>query len=221
MTLIDGTSIEWFGHDAFRLHCAEKVIYIDPFNVSAQSAKANLIFITHEHFDHCSLDDIKKIATLDTTIITITECQSKISKLMFKKFVLVEPNKDYVVDGVQFSTIPAYNLNKFRSPNVQFHPKTDNHVGYIITITNKKVYHSGDTDAIPEMLILKNIDVALVPVSGTYALTADEAADAVNIFKPKLAVPMHWGSIVGSRADAERFKQLCRVPVQILDAVKE
>lgn len=221
MTFIDGISIEWFGHDAFRLHCAEKVIYIDPFNVPAQSAKADIIFVTHEHFDHCSLDDIKKIATQNTTIVTILECQSKISKLMFKKFVLVEPNKDYVIDGIQFSTIPAYNINKFRSPNVQFHPKTDNHVGYIMTIANKKIYHSGDTDATPEMQSLKNIDIALVPVSGTYSMTADEAADAVNTFLPKCAAPMHWGSIVGSRADAERFRQLSKVRVEILEKTNE
>ncbi|MBI4141272.1 MBL fold metallo-hydrolase [Candidatus Woesearchaeota archaeon] len=221
MANIDGISIEWFGHDAFRINSDDKIIYIDPFNVSAQSVKADVIFVTHEHFDHCSLDDIKKIATQNTTIVTVPECQSKISKLVFKKFVLVEPNKKYDVDGLQFSTIPAYNINKFRSQGVAFHPKADNHVGYIINISGKIVYHSGDTDATPEMLSLTNTDIALVPVSGTYAMTADEAADAVNAFKPVCAIPMHWGSIVGSRADAERFKMLAQVRVEILDAVKE
>ena len=135
--------------------------------------------------------------------------------------MLVEPYKTYDIDGITVRTIPAYNINKFRSPDVAFHPKTDNHVGFILTINGKNLYHAGDTDATPEMLSLKNIDLALVPVSGTYAMTADEAADAVNSFQPDCAVPMHYGSVVGSRADAERFKQLAHVPVEILEKVSE
>lgn len=218
--LIDNISIDWLGHDCFRIVDGNNVIYTDPFNISTQK-KADFIFVTHEHFDHCSLDDIKKIATIDTTIITIPECQSKISRLNFKKFVLVEPNKKYSVDGINFCTIPAYNIDKFRSPNVPFHPKQDCHVGFVISVSGKNIYHSGDTDAIPEMLQLKNIDVALVPVSGTYTMTAEEAANAVNIFQPKLAIPMHYASIVGTVNDAETFKKLARVPVEILKKSNE
>lgn len=212
---IDNISIDWFGHDCFRISAAGKIIFIDPFNIPALE-KADFIFVTHEHFDHCSLDDIKKISTSSTTIISIAECQSKISKLTFKKFSLVEPNKKYEIDGLRFATIPAYNIDKFRSPNVPFHPKRDNHVGFIISIAGKNIYHSGDTDATPEMLALKNIDIACVPVSGTYTMTPEEAANAVNAFKPKLAIPMHYASIVGTINDAERFKQLSKVPVEVL-----
>lgn len=218
---LSGISIDWFGHDCFRIIANNKVIYIDPFNVSKDSQKADFIFVTHEHFDHCSLDDIKKIAAIETTIITIPECQSKISKLNFKKFVLVEPNKKYCVDTLSFETIPAYNLNKFRSENVVFHPKSDGHVGFIISIDGKNIYHSGDTDATPEMLALKNIDIAMVPVSGTYTMTAKEASDAINFFLPKLAIPMHYGSIVGTIADAQNFKELSKVNVEILKKTNE
>jgi len=213
---IDDSSIEWLGHDCFRIIAAGKTLYIDPFNIQTNSRKADFIFVTHEHFDHCSIDDIRKIATPETVIIIIPQCQSKISKLNFKKFVLVEPNKKYSVDSLNFQTIPAYNIDKFRSHNISFHPKSDNHVGFIISIAGKNIYHAGDTDATPEMLNLKNIDIALVPVSGTYTMTAEEAANAVNTFRPKLAIPMHYASIVGTVADAEKFKNLAKVGVEIL-----
>ena len=138
MANIEGISIEWFGHDAFRIKSDDKIIYIDPFNVSANAAKADIIFVTHEHFDHCSIDDIKKITTQNTTIVTVDECKSKISKLVFKKFVLVEPNKKYEVDGISFCTIPAYNINNSRSRGVANHPKADYCFGYIITSAEKK-----------------------------------------------------------------------------------
>ncbi len=221
MATVLGLLIDWFGHDCFRITSGNKTIYIDPFNVSNASKKADFIFVTHEHFDHCSLDDIKKIATIETTIITIPQCQSKISKLNFKKFVLVEPNKTYSVEGLNFQTIPAYNTDKFRSPNISFHPKNDGHVGFVISIDGKTIYHSGDTDATPEMLALKNIDVAMVPVSGTYTMTAKEAADAINTFLPKLAIPMHYGSIVGTINDAQNFKHQSKVNVEILKKTNE
>ena len=106
--------------------------------------------------------------------------------------------------------MPAYNLNK------QFHPKSNGWMGVVVTVSGKRIYHAGDTDNIPEMSNLKNIDIALLPVSGTYVMTAEEAADAANRIMPKMAVPMHYGSIIGTRADAERFRQLCKCKVEIL-----
>jgi L-ascorbate metabolism protein UlaG (beta-lactamase superfamily) len=202
--------IDWLGHAAFRIS-AGKIIYIDPFQLKDHSKTADIIFITHEHFDHCSVDDIAKLATPETIIVTVPDCQSKLSGLQFKDFVLVEPDKEYIVEGIKIQTIPAYNLDK------DFHPKDNDWVGFIITIAGKRIYHAGDTDAIPEMNSLRDIDFALVPVSGKYVMTAEEAAKAVNRFKPKVAIPMHYGAIVGDSSDADKFKELCEVEVRILD----
>ena len=127
--------------------------------------------------------------------------------------MLVEPNKSYEVEGIKFHTVPSYNTNK------HFHPKQNEWVGYVIEHDGKKIYHAGDTDVIPEMEIVHkiNVDIALLPVSGTYVMTADEAAKAAEIIKPKLAIPMHWGAIVGTQKDAEKFKALLngKINVQI------
>ncbi len=208
--------MRWFGHDTFHIIASGKQIYFDPFQIHASLPKADIIFITHEHFDHCSIDDIKKIIAPYTVIVTIPDCQSKLSGLTFKQVLLVEPNQRHKLGDILIETIPAYNLNKFRSPGVHYHPRIDGRVGFILTIDGVRIYHAGDTDEIPEMVALKDIDVALVPVSGTYVMTPEEAAIAVNKFKPKLAIPMHYGAIVGTPSDADLFKKLARVPVEIL-----
>src|SRR3989338_4038147 len=118
--------------------------------------------------------------------------------------------------GITIETIPAYNINKFRAPNMPFHPKQDGRVGFIITVNGKRIYHAGDTDCIPEMQQLKNIDIALLPVSGTYVMTPEEAVQAVKIIKPKIAIPMHYAAVVGNDTDAEKFKILATPFCQIL-----
>jgi L-ascorbate metabolism protein UlaG (beta-lactamase superfamily) len=122
----------------------------------------------------------------------------------------MQPGKTVTMGNIGVEAVPAYNTNK------RFHPKDNEWVGYVISINSKRIYHSGDTDFIPEMANLHKIDVALMAVSGTYVMTAEEAAKAVDTFKPKLAIPMHYGAIVGSASDAEEFKRLSKVPVEIL-----
>lgn len=207
--MIQGINISWLGHAGFKIK-TDKVIYIDPFQLRSYEP-ADIIFITHEHYDHCSVDDIAKIVQSSTTIVTVADCQSKLSSLGFKEMVLVEPNKKYSVEEINFEAVPAYNTNK------QFHPKENEWVGFIIEVNGKRVYHAGDTDFIPEMNSLKNIDIALVPVSGTYVMTAKEAVNAVDSFKPKTAIPMHYGAIVGDKSDAQKFKELARTAVIILE----
>jgi len=199
-------NIKWLGHASFKL-TGEKIIYIDPFKIN-DSEKADIILITHSHYDHCSPEDIKKIINHNTNILITPDCQSKLGDIK-GKITFVHPNRKYSVKGILIETVPAYNTNK------QFHPKENDWVGYIITINNKKIYHAGDTDLIPE---IKNIkcDIALVPISGTYVMDAKEAAELVNIIKPELAIGMHYGSIVGSKKDAEEFKKLSKIPVEIL-----
>jgi L-ascorbate metabolism protein UlaG (beta-lactamase superfamily) len=206
--------ISWLGHDSFKIKDG-KTIIIDPFRIRAIPDKADILLITHEHFDHLSLEDVRKVVTDKTTVLAIPACRSELSKLKVREVRNVKPGDRVELGDVTVEVVPAYNLNKFREPGRVFHPKEDGKAGYVITVKGIRVYHAGDTDAIPEMKSLRT-DIALLPVSGTYVMTAEEAADAAKMIKPKLAIPMHYGAIVGSEGDAERFKQLASCQVQIL-----
>ncbi len=200
--------LEWLGHASFKIQ-GDKNIYIDPYNVDEPEA-ADIILITHSHYDHCSIEDLRDLSNESTVIVAPPDCQSKLKDIKKSEVILVAPSKKFQIGDIEIETVPAYNLDK------QFHPKANNWVGYIVTVAGKRFYHAGDTDAVPEMAELKDIDVAMLPVGGTYTMTAEEAAKACNAFKPKIAVPMHWGSIVGGKSDAERFKELCEAEVRIL-----
>ncbi|MCS7285697.1 MAG: MBL fold metallo-hydrolase [Anaerolineae bacterium] len=197
-------NIHWLGHDSFRLE-GEVTVYIDPWKLPPNLPKADIILITHEHYDHCSPEDVAKIQKADTVIVTIPAAAKKLKG----EIKTVKPGDKITVKGIEVEMVPAYNIDK------PFHPKEAGHVGFIVTLGGKRIYHAGDTDFIPEMKGLKT-DIALLPVSGTYVMTADEAARAADAIKPEIAIPMHYGEIVGSEKDAERFKELTSVQVVIL-----
>jgi L-ascorbate metabolism protein UlaG (beta-lactamase superfamily) len=205
-----GVKISWLGHDCFKIKNG-KTIYIDPFNIK-EGEKANIIFVTHEHYDHCSLKDIKKISTSETIVVAPESCKTQLSGMKTK---FVKPGDKIVVDGIEVKAVPAYNVNKFRAPGEVFHPKEEEKVGYIITFGGVKIYHAGDTDLIQEMKNIQ-VDIALLPVSGTYVMTAEEAAEATKMIKTEIAIPMHYGAIVGTEKDAEKFKKLASCKVEIL-----
>ncbi len=196
--------IHWLGHDSFRLE-GEVTVYIDPWKLPPNSPKADIILITHDHYDHCSPEDVAKIQKADTVIVTIPAAARKLKG----EVKTVKPGDKITVKGIEIEAVPAYNTDK------PFHPKGAGHVGFIVTLGGKRIYHAGDTDFIPEMKGLK-VDIALLPVSGTYVMTAEEAAKAADAIKPEVAIPMHYGEIVGSEKDAERFKELTSVQVTIL-----
>ena len=206
-----GLDIEHLNHACFRVKAEGMVVYFDPYKISDHEEKAGVILITHEHYDHCSLEDIRKILTPETVIIASQKCQAVLGKLdesEVKFVVYMTPDERTDHERLAVDTIPAYNTNKFREPGIPFHPKEDGRIGIIATIGGKRLYHAGDTDHIPEMASLKNIDIAMLPVSGTYVMTATEAAEAAKIIRPKIAIPMHWGAgVAGTRADAEEFKR--------------
>ena len=205
----EGVKIDWLGHAAVRI-TAGKVICIDPYKITSEE-KADIILITHGHYDHCSIEDIQKVADKHSIIVATPDCSSKFSgKVEVKDVKLISPGKSITVEGVKIEAVPAYN------PKKQFHPKENEWVGYIVEIKGKRIYHAGDTDLIPEM---KNItaDVAMLPIGGNYTMTAEEAAEAANQINPKLAIPIHFGDIVGTKADAEKFKALCKCESKILE----
>jgi len=209
-----GVKISWLGHDGFRIKNS-KTVYIDPY-VMETGENADIILISHEHFDHCSPSIIKKIVTPNTTMITTALVKRQLSGTKTKVTRGVKPGEKILVDDVSVETVPAYNLNKFRSPGQPFHSKQEEMLGFIVTINDVRIYHAGDTDSIPEMEGM-NVDIACLPVSGTYVMTAEEAAEAAGRIKPKIAIPMHYGSIVGDKSDAERFEKLAACQVVILE----
>ncbi len=199
--------IEWLGHDSFRL-TGEKKIYIDPWKISTAPHDADIVLITHDHFDHFVVEDVDKVRNEKTIVVGPEMLRGKITgNLQF-----VARGDKITVLGVPIEVTYAYNVHPSRQ---DFHPKRYGGVGYIVTLNGQRIYHTGDTDAIPEMQGLE-CDVMLVPVSGTYVCTADEAAEVVEIVKPKKVIPMHWNTIVGSWEDANAFKNNVKVPVEIL-----
>jgi L-ascorbate metabolism protein UlaG (beta-lactamase superfamily) len=209
-----GLKITWLGHDSFRIKNG-KTIIIDPFKISPISDKADVLLISHEHFDHLSPDDIKKVVNENTTIVTIPAVKKELSSLKVKEVKAAKPGDRVKIGDVTIELVPAYNLNKFREPGKVFHPKEEGKAGFIIEMRGVRIYHAGDTDVIPEMKGLKP-DIALLPVSGTYVMTPEEAAQAARMIEPKIVIPMHYGKIVGSEQDAHKFKQLVTFEVQIL-----
>ena len=203
-----GIKIKWLGHDSFSL-VGNVTIMVDPFKMAKQE-KADLILISHNHFDHLSVGDIKNISTKDTSIVAAKECIDMLKGFDFKEKIGISPGEEKTVKGIKIKSIPAYNITKINPDTKKpFHPKEDNKVGFLFELNGITIYHAGDTDLIPEMSDLKP-DIALVPVSGTYVMTAQEAAKAVEKIKPKIAIPMHYGVIVGSEKDAIEFKQLVK-----------
>ena len=210
-----GVKITWLGHDGFRIQDGQ-TIYIDPFQVGGNPPKADVVLVSHEHFDHLSLDDLKRIVTPSTILIAHKQSHGELTKLKAKEVRLMKPGDKTKVGRLEVEAVPAYNLNKFREPGKVFHPKEDGKLGFVLTVDGVRVYHAGDTDHIPEMKGLQP-DIALIPVSGTYVMTAQEAAAAVTAINPKVAIPMHFGTIVGERKDAEAFKKLVTCQVEILE----
>jgi len=208
------SNIHWLGHDSFRIKGDRLVIYIDPWQIE-NGPKADLILITHDHRDHCSPADVAKVQKEDSVIVTVAAAAAKLSG----QIQVVKPGDELRVKGIPISAVPAYNVNKFRSPGVPFHPRESGYVGFVVTVEGQRIYHAGDTDCIPEMGSI-NADIALLPVSGIYVMTADEAVEAAAIIKPQIAIPMHIGRGIGSLADAERFKEKASVPVEILPMKK-
>jgi L-ascorbate metabolism protein UlaG (beta-lactamase superfamily) len=180
-----GIKISWLGHDAFRLK-NDKTIYIDPYKIKGKEV-ADIILITHEHFDHLSVDDINKISSENSVIVAARPCANQLGRVKAKEIKYVKPGDELEIDGVKIRAVPAYNITKFREPGRPFHPKDAGGVGYIVNMKGISIYHVGDSDFIPEMKELK-VDVLLVPVSGTYVMTAEEAASVANAIMPKLTM---------------------------------
>ena len=189
-------------HSSIKIN-GEKIIYIDPYKIKEINKDADLIFITHEHYDHYSIEDINKIKKSNTRFIVPKSMKNRlvIDEISESDIISVDVKNKYSVDDIEFETIPAYNINK------SFHPKSNNWVGYIININNIKYYIAGDTDITDEAINVK-CDIAFIPIGGTYTMDYKEAATLTNKIKPKYTIPIHYGLIVGKYEDAIKYSNL-------------
>ena len=200
-----GLSLKWLGHASFRISNEDTVIYIDPWKLKDAPHDANLVLVSHSHQDHYSPEDVKKVSGPGTKLVASNDVVVQAGGGQ-----AIMPGMTLEFEGVRVSGVAAYN------PNKQFHPKSNQWVGFIIDIAGKRIYYAGDTDLTDEMKALENIDVALLPVGGTYTMNGSEAAEAAEYVKPKLAVPYHWGDIVGGESDAEEFAEKAQCEVKVL-----
>jgi len=200
-------SLHWLGHDSYRLD-SPSVVYIDPWRLPQPSPQADLILVSHEHHDHCSPQDVEAIRGPQTVILASAGAAESLGAGV----EAMRPGEQRVVGLLTVETVPAYNTDK------PFHPREANHLGFVIEVGGERLYFAGDTDVIPEMKSIR-CDVALLPVSGKYVMDADQAVEAAEMLRPKLAVPMHYGAgVAGTAADAERFRQHSPVPVLVMEA---
>jgi L-ascorbate metabolism protein UlaG (beta-lactamase superfamily) len=198
-------TVQWLGHASFRIASGSTVIYIDPWKLKQSARDANLVLVSHSHYDHYSASDIAKVRGPATQVVGPADVAGKEAEGR-----LIAPGQAIECDGIRITAVASYN------PDKQFHPKKNSWVGFVIEIGGKRIYYAGDTDLTDEMKALKDIDLALLPVGGTYTMNADEAVQAVAHIKPKQAIPYHWGDIVGARRDADKFAKSAECKVTVL-----
>ncbi|HWH45606.1 MAG TPA: MBL fold metallo-hydrolase [Thermoleophilaceae bacterium] len=208
-------TVEWLGHSGFRIQAGGATVYIDPYRVE-EGPKADVVLVTHGHYDHFSPRDLERLVHDDTWLVgppaVAERVRGRVSSIVPGETVPLD-----ALDGVEVTAVPAYNTSKRDASGRVFHPREAGWVGYDLRIRGERLYHSGDTDVIPEMDSVAGVDVALLPVSGCYVMTAAEAVEAARRIQPRVAVPMHWGDHIGSYDDARLFAERAPVEVRIME----
>jgi L-ascorbate metabolism protein UlaG (beta-lactamase superfamily) len=209
-------ALDWLGHAAFRVNLGRANVYIDPYRIPEGAPPADLILVTHGHYDHFSPQDVERLSTRDTWLVGPAAVAERVGGRVHR----IGPGElleDELVRGIHVTAVAAYNTSKRDPDGKPFHPRDAGWVGYELNIRGERLYHSGDTDVIPEMDTVTGVDVALLPVSGVYVMTAQEAAEAARRIQPRVAVPMNWGSHIGTEHDARTFASKAPVEVRIME----
>ena len=209
-------ALDWLGHAAFRINLGRAHIYIDPYRIPDDAPPADLILVTHGHYDHFAPQDVERLSTRETWLVGPAAVAERVSGRVHR----IGPGElldDELVRGIHVRAVAAYNTSKRDPDGKPFHPRDAGWVGYELNIRGERLYHSGDTDVIPEMDTVTGVDVALLPVSGVYVMTAQEAAEAARRIQPRVAVPMNWGSHIGTEHDARTFASKAPVEVRIME----
>jgi L-ascorbate metabolism protein UlaG (beta-lactamase superfamily) len=206
--------VEWLGHSGFRISVGGASIYIDPYRIEADEPKADLVLITHQHYDHFSIQDLERVRKDTTQVVAPPAVAERLDGNVrsLRAGDVVETD----IYGVDVRAVPAYNTSKRDGEGRPFHPREAGCLGYELNVRGERLYHAGDTDVIPEMDWVVGADIALLPVSGVHVMTALEAAEAARRIQPTVAVPMHWGGHIGSEADAKAFADAAPVDVVIM-----
>ena len=197
--------VQWFGHATFRISDGKSTLYIDPWKLPGQPHDADAIFVSHSHYDHCSPPDVQKASKEGTVIVAPADTIRKMGATN-----AITPGESVSVQDITLEAVAAYNIGK------AFHPRGHNWCGAVFSIGGRRIYYAGDTDLIPQMSDLKDVDLALLPVGGTYTMTSAEAAAATRAIGCKAAIPYHWGDIVGSEKDAQAFAKAAACKVHVL-----
>ena len=211
--------VEWLGHSGFRVTVGRQRVYIDPYRVSPDAPKADLVLLTHGHYDHFSPQDVERLTKPDTEVVAPAAVAERLGGRV-RSIAAGEELEPERVRGVAVRALAAYNTSKRNTDGHVFHPREAGGVGYDLNVRGERLYHAGDTDVIPEMDQVHGVDLALLPVSGTYVMTAGEAAEAARRIQPRMAVPMHWGELIGTRDDAETFLRQAPVETIIMERVE-
>ncbi len=208
-------SIKVFVQNSIRIKSPQGNIYIDPFQMKEEPNDAAFVFLTHDHYDHFSPDDIKKVVGKNAVLVIPEKLEKRAGEVsgMFKKVVTVKPGISEEVDGLKFETVPAYNIIR------PFHPKSSEWVGYIFLIDGKRIYVAGDTDDTKEARSVR-CDIALVPIGGTFTMDARKAAELINEIQPEVAIPVHYGTAVGKISDGDEFAKRVKEPVKVVFKIK-
>ena len=187
----------------------EKIIYFDPFKLASATNDADMIFITHEHSDHFSPEDIRKVLKSDTLFVAPKSMEATLKKYGYSNLTLLTPGEKTTVQDIPVEAIPAYNLVK------PFHMKKNGWLGYIITVEGQRIYVAGDTDVTPEAKAV-SCDIALIPIGGTFTMNRSKAAAYINELHPKTVIPTHYGTIVGNADDGEAFRKLVLPDIEVV-----
>ncbi|SFU87012.1 MBL fold metallo-hydrolase [Butyrivibrio sp. M55] len=208
-------NIEVFTQSSIRIKNAYSTIYLDPFRLKEEPHDADYVFITHPHYDHFSIEDIKKVIKRETIMIVPEKMEDDAGELrpVVKDIVAVKPGIYKEINGLEIETVPAYNTIK------PFHPKRAEWLGYILRIDNKRIYISGDTGATKDARQVK-CDIALIPIGGTYTMDVKKAAELINLIRPEYAIPTHYGSSVGNKADGQTFASLIKKPIKVVEKIQ-
>lgn len=203
-------NIKVFKQNSIRIATSKGNVYVDSFEMQETPHDAAYVLITHDHYDHFSPESIEKVACKNTILVVPENMLEKAKEAAgyVSKIVTVKPNEIKTIDGLEIETIPSYNIGK------PFHPESAGWVGYIINTDGTRIYVAGDTDAIPEAKQVK-CDVALIPIGGKYTMDAKEAAELINIMKPAVAIPVHYGQVVGNLKNGEEFARNVKAPVKV------
>jgi L-ascorbate metabolism protein UlaG (beta-lactamase superfamily) len=206
-------NIEVFTQSSIRITDRDKKLYIDPFKIMGEPHDADCIFITHDHFDHYSPEDIGKVVGNTTVLVVPEKMKDEAERLKdivggIERVMAVKPGAYYEIKGHEFNTVAAYNIVK------PHHPKSSGWVGYILRVDGQRIYIAGDTDMTKENKAVE-CEIALVPIGGTYTMDAKKAAELVNVIRPAVAIPTHYGSIVGKPSDGELFASNVKEPTKV------